>query len=209
MPTLIYHITHLRNLTSILAHNELCCDRLVGERGLAPIEIGYRDLKGRRAARTVPIPPGGTLDDYVPFYYAPRSPMLFVISKGGVPGYNDGQRSVVHLVADAEQVAEQRLPFVFTDGHAYMQLSTFYSDLTHLNRIDWLLMRERIWRDTPEDGDRVRRRNAEFLVHNTFPWPLVQGIGVIDEQVAELVQAVIAGSNHQPRVVVRPGWYYL
>lgn len=208
MTTWIYHITHMRNLESIVSCGKLYCGQLVGEQNLNPIEIGYRDLKDKRSKWAVPIGPGGSLGNYVPFYFAPRSPMLFVISKGGVAGYNEGQRSVLHLLASAEQVAESKLPFVFTNGHAYMTLTDYFDDLAHLGTIDWPLMKTKIWRDTPEDGDRARRRQAEFLVHREFPWEFVRGIGVYDEHTAEQVRQLLAHAKHQPPVVTRPAWYY-
>ena len=43
--------------------------------------IGMRHIKERRARKIVPIVPGETLADFVPFYFAPRSPMLYAMSK--------------------------------------------------------------------------------------------------------------------------------
>ncbi|GAB4208022.1 MAG: DUF4433 domain-containing protein [Roseiflexaceae bacterium] len=208
MPTWLYHITHVQNLASITSQSKLCCDRLLDEHGLARIEIAYQTLKAKRSGRQVPLPPGGALDDYVPFYFAPRSPMLFAISRDQIPGYNEGQRSVVHLVLAAEDVVALNLPFVFTDGHAYMEISSYFNNLADLSKIDWTIMKELYWTDTPEDGDRRRRRQAEFLVYREVPWSLVRGIGVIDNQIAEEVQKVIKDVNHQPKVVIRPQWYY-
>lgn len=204
----IYHITHIHNLASVLEEDGLYCDNTLIERSLSSKRIGYSDLKERRARTMVPIGPGGTLSDYVPFYFAPRSPMLFVISRGGVPGYRDGQKPVVHLVASAEEVQKHKLEFVFSDGHAYVAFSQFFNDLTNLDRIDWDIMKERYWNDTAEDGDRARRRNAEFLVHNFFPWSLIKEIGVINNQMANDVNALLEFAEHQPKVTVYPHWYY-
>lgn len=204
----IYHITHLRNIPSILAEGGLCCDDSVIERDLRSTRIGYRDLKERRARTVVPIGPKGTLSDYVPFYFAPRSPMLYVISKGRVPGYTEGQSPVLHLVASAEAVEHLALDFVFTDGHAYVAFSEFFNDLSQLDTIDWDIMKEKYWHDTPDDGDRTRRRNAEFLVHRFFPWSLVREIGVLNKETAQRVTALLQSSEHQPAVRVYPHWYY-
>lgn len=163
--TRIFHITHVDNLAAILAEGGLWCDREAAERGVAEVGIAHQHIKERRARRHVPISPGGTLDDYVPFYFAPRSPMLYSIHGGYVEGYSNGQRSVVHLVSSAEAVSASGAPFVFADGHAELDLSDFFDDLDDLNKIDWKIMKAAYWADTNEDGDRKRRRQAEFLVH--------------------------------------------
>lgn len=46
------------------------------------VTIGNPDLIDKRARRAVPLPPGGTLSDYVPFYFTPKSPMLLNIKTG-------------------------------------------------------------------------------------------------------------------------------
>ena len=46
------------------------------------VSIGNPDLIAKRAGRVVAIPPGGSLSDYVPFYFTPRSPMLYNIVTG-------------------------------------------------------------------------------------------------------------------------------
>jgi len=44
--------------------------------------IGNPDLIDKRSRRVVPIPPGGTLSDYVPFYFTPFSMMMYNIKTG-------------------------------------------------------------------------------------------------------------------------------
>jgi hypothetical protein len=206
--TLIYHITHLGNLPSILAERGLCCDGLRAERRLPCKGIAHESIKTRRAKTRVPVSSGGVLADYVPFYFAPRSPMLYTIHGGNVEGYTEGQVPVVHLVAQAERVVGDNLAFAFTDGHAVIALSDFYDDLVRLDRVDWNIMRERYWADTSEDGDRKRRRQAEFLVHRFLPWSYIEEIGVINSAVAERVRAILADQANAPNVVVRRDWYY-
>lgn len=88
--TAIYHITHLRNLRSIIRLDGLWSDADRDDMGLAPVNIAHAHIKRRRAQRRVDHTPGGTLDEYVPFYFAPRSPMLYSIGRGNVEGYNEG-----------------------------------------------------------------------------------------------------------------------
>lgn len=82
----IYHLTHVRHLAAILAEDGLHCDAMVGRRRLSTVSIAHESLKAKRARTLVPVPPGGYLCDYVPFYFAPRSPMLYAISRGRVEG---------------------------------------------------------------------------------------------------------------------------
>jgi hypothetical protein len=151
------------------------------------------------------------LADYVPFYFAPRSPMLGAIHVGKVPAYRDGQENIVHLVSSTKSVAEAGVSFVFTDGHAVMAISRFFTDLQDLDRIDWdvVSVEQKHWFDTQEDPDRLRRRQAEFLVRDFFPWPLITQIGVMTERVAETVREALAATEHRPPVIVRgTKWYF-
>jgi hypothetical protein len=210
MPTPIFHITNVANLPSILAHDGLWCDRERQTRCPAAVNIAYQDLKGRRSTTSVYLGAGGNLCDYVPFYFASRSPMLFAISRGLVPGYAGGQEGVIYLVSSCEIVKQAGVPFVFTDRHAVKRLTRQFEDLSNLSEIDWPLMRETYWRDTDQDGDRKRRRQAEFLVRNFCPWQLINGIGVYDEKRAHAVRRALleARASRCPDVKIEPDWYY-
>lgn len=202
--TSIYHITHVKNLQRIVAEGGLHCDRSAQK--LKTVNIAHVHIKERRLNRAVPLGPKGTVGDYVPFYFAPRSPMLFVISRGGVQAYTDGQQPVIYLCSTVEAVKKAGIGWVFTEGHADMGYTDFFEDLEDLNKIDWDLMREKYWNDTDDDPDRKRRRQAEFLVHEFFPWALVSYIGVYDHKIAEAVGKQLKGDS--PKVGVEQGWYY-
>jgi hypothetical protein len=89
-----------------------------------------------------------------------------------------------------------------------MEISKQFEKLTSLDKIDWNIMKEIWWNDTIQDGDRKRRRQAEFLVHQMFPWTGVAEIGVMSEKIAALVRAALNGAKYRPKVVVQAGWYY-
>ena len=76
------HFTHVDNLRQILADGVLYSDVLVGSR--LRTEVGDRQIKADRRRYPVTCEPGGYPADYVPFYFAPRSPMLYRIARGGV-----------------------------------------------------------------------------------------------------------------------------
>jgi len=90
----VFHITHVENLKSIAAVG-LLCDEDMDEEQIEFRSIAYQNIKVQRAATEVPIEPYGTLADYVPFYFAPRSPMLFTISRGNVAGAEGQQGNIV------------------------------------------------------------------------------------------------------------------
>ena len=89
---LAYHFTHVSNLARILRDGELRSDSVVSHSGRLSVEVGDPEVKAKRRLFVVPVPPGGVLADYVPFYFAPRSPTMFRAASGRVPGF-DGMLS--------------------------------------------------------------------------------------------------------------------
>ena len=89
----IYHIAHVDRLPSILADGELWCDRRILARAGAGTVIGMGSIKHRRLTLPVHPHPGTHVGDYVPFYFCPRSVMLFVIYRANHPelDYRGGQ----------------------------------------------------------------------------------------------------------------------
>jgi hypothetical protein len=209
MPTSIYHITHINNLTSILNLGGLIANSRLRRERINYLDIAHESIQDRRARTRVPCSVGGVLHDYVPFYFAPRSPMLYAIHKGKVEGYAQGQNPVIHLVAEAEAIDASDLAFAFTDGHAVMAYADFYDDLEALEfAIDWELMKSNYWFDKEEDPNRKYRRQAEFLVHQFCPWTLITEIGVINPTIQAQVQRILQNVNYPPPVRVYPIWYY-
>ncbi len=209
MPIPIYHITHIDNLESILSEDGLLAYNVMLETQTNYTNIAYENIQDRRATTYVPWDGCGVLHDYVPFYFAPRSPMLYTISRGNVENYTQGQSAVIHLVSSVENIKDKDLCWVFTDGHAVMKFTDFFDDLNDLDdAIDWDVMESRYWNDTNEDNDRKRRRQAEFLVRYFFPWQLITEIGVIDYTIKKQVENILQNFTHKPSVIVRNNWYY-
>lgn len=214
--TPIHHITHIGNLPRILVEGGLVCDAAVAQHRLCTQVIAYDSIKQRRAVRPVQkllfgnVAAGGVVADYVPFYFCNRSPMLAAIHKGLVPGYDGGQSEVIYLVSSAEAVAASGLVWCFTDGHAVEGMTEFFDDLTDLPRVDWEAVGTWKWggRWLLNNPDVKRRKQAEFLVHQRFPWELVQRITVFDRAMAGRVTDTLASTAHRPGVTVEANWYY-
>lgn len=206
--TLIYHITHIDNLQGIIARGGLQSYKLLQDSNISYVNVAHQNIQDRRATTQVPCGQGETLHDYVPFYFASRSPMLYAIYKGIVEGYSDGQKSVIYLVSVAEEIEKAKHSFVFTDGHATVAYTSFFDNLNRLSEIDWNVMKSKYWNDDFQHIDRKRQRQAEFLIHRTCPWELILGVAVISETMKTRTEAILSTTTHKPKLVIRPDWYY-
>lgn len=78
---LLYHITHINNLSSIIKQGGLQSHITIQQQGIKYKDVANQDIQSRRNRTKIPLGPGGILHDYVPFYFAPRSPMLYYLYK--------------------------------------------------------------------------------------------------------------------------------
>ncbi|MFN4034090.1 MAG: DUF4433 domain-containing protein [Fimbriimonadales bacterium] len=201
----LYHMTHIGNLESIIKASRLYSD--AAAQAYKPRSIAYINLKQKRKFTHVPIPPNGFIADYVPFYFAPRSPMLYAIHTGYVHS-GLSQTEIIYLVTSIEAIVQAEKVFVFTDRHP-LRHCRFSNNLSDLNQfVDWQVMRSERWHDTPQYPNRKSRRQAEFLVHQAVEWSLIEQIGVYDQGLLQRVQQILQSASHQPLVSVRRDWYY-
>lgn len=167
-------------------------------------------IKERRLTLELESRPGLRVGACVPFYWCPRSVMLFVIYRGNSPDltYGGGQGPVVHLEADlfsavkwAEE-AGKRWAFTLTSAG-----SRHFEDRCNLDELDalnWAAIAATDWRDPlVKEG-----KQAEFLMEAEFPWELVDRIGVYSLAQAYQVHARLSVASHRPRVEILRDWYY-
>lgn len=169
IPTYLYHLTHVDNLESIIRCNGCLSYNEKQIRDIDHLNIAYNHIQERRARKPVLCGPGGVLHDYVPFFFAPRPPMLYTINLGNVDNYSDGQQSLIYLLTTAQAISESECGWVFTDGHGTMAFTDFYDTYENLDEVDWDVMESRYWNDTKSYPDRKRRRQAEFLIKDRCP----------------------------------------
>lgn len=201
----LYHFTHVDNLPGIISQG-LIAD---GCRPAMITECAEASIKQHRRTLPVPIDPGGTVADYAPFYFAPRSPMLYRIHKGGVEGYQRGQAELVYLVTRVSEIERLGLPWVATERNAALQPGRFINERSRLaTHVDWEVITAERWANTVEDGSRMQRRMAEFLVHQRVPWNTFTHVGTCAETVTAEVRLLLERSKSAPTVIVRPGWYF-
>lgn len=200
----IYHFTDFSNLELMLDKGVVFCPRDAP----TTVDIGNREIKDNRTSIDVPCGPCGKVSDYVPFYFAPCSPMLFSIKCGNVQGVDPNQARLVYLASSTEAMYEAGLECVFTNGNAAVYITEFDDDRANMaTHVDWAIMREKYWANTLEDGDRRRRRMAEFLVHEHVPLRLFSDIGVYDAGMKQALEEALDGDWDIPVCVRRP-WYF-
>ena len=206
----IYHIVHVDRLPSIVADGFIWSDAEAIRRGAPGATIGMDKIKQRRLNELTldNSHPDLRVGECAPFYFCPRSVMLYVIRMANLPEltYRGGQEPIVHLQADLRQAVAwadaNRRRWAFTTSSAAAKEFEDYNDLAYLDKVDWNAVEARIWPHCQDE------KQAEFLMELSFPWELVSFVGVHSPEIRDRVRAAMDGAGHQPVVEVTPTWYY-
>ena len=207
----IYHITHIDNLPGVLERGCLWSEARCLEENWQCTVVGMSQIKRRRLQEiVVSCHPGTTVGQYVPFYFCPRSIMLYILHMGNHLDldYHGGQRPIIHLQADLKHVVrwanESGRSWAFSDGNAGARYTHFYDDLSKLDAVNWGAVAATDWRNPlVKEG-----KQAEFLMLDSFPWELVDKVGVIDQRTLTDVNRILREAEHKPLVSVQRDWYY-
>jgi hypothetical protein len=206
----IYHITHIQNLSKIIANQGLVSDAKRIQSNLQCSLVGMSDIKQRRLKIEVSCHPGTKVGEYVPFYFCSRSIMLYILHKGNHPdlSYQGGQNPIVHLQSDVNSVIQwgnaNGVKWSFTNTNASSGLVDFYKNSSDLSQIDWNAVNSNNF-----NNPQIKHgKQAEFLMFDFFPWTLVEKIGTINTAMATKVQASFLNTGHQPIVAVEQTWYF-
>ena len=205
----VYHIVHVDRLPSIVTDGCLWCDAEIARRAPPGTTIGMSGIKQRRLAElALSSYPSLHVGDCVPFYFCPRSVMLYLIYQGNHPDltYRGSQGPIIHLEADLHAVvawaSQQRRRWAFTLSNAGSRFFEDRCDLAHLHDIDWNAVEARDWQQYKEG------KQAEFLLEHGFPWQLVERIGVHSRASFQQVAHAMPANGHRPPVEIRTEWYY-
>jgi len=212
MPTApkIYHFVHVDRLPSIIADGNIWCDAEIVRQNPGGTTIGMESIKRRRLTLPVRCHDQDYVGDYVSFYFCSRSVMLYVLYRANHQEltYREGQNPIVHLEADLYEVIawadSEGRRWAFSLSNAGAGYAEFRSELDQFVEINWDAVMARDWRDS----DIKEGKQAEFLVHHSFPWQLVSRVGVGSRRVYDQVRAALQAADHQPRVEIKPDWYY-
>jgi hypothetical protein len=203
---LIFRITHRDNLGWILDNGLHASTSSVLDPNFK--NVGNVDLINRRQRRIVRVGPGGTLSDYIPFYFTPYSIMLLNIHTGyNVPSLPNDE--IVILVSSLRKITELDIPFVFTNQHAYPPMANYYTDLADLCHVPWDQLNRRDFKHDPDDPAKKERYQAEALIWKHMPVHALLGICCCTEAVNQVIQAAVAKRNLKLDTIVRRDWYFL
>lgn len=203
---LLFRIVHCENLPWIFDHGLHARNGAQFDPNYK--EIGNPDLIDRRSRRTVPIPPGGTLSDYVPFYFTPFSIMMFNIKTGYGGMKKIPNQDLAILVSSLRRIAQLGIPFVFTNQHAYPASADYFSDLADLDKVDWPLLQRRDFKHDPDDPGKKERYQAEGLIWQHVPLAGLLGICCYNEQVRASIQSALDKRNLTIETRAQAGWYF-
>lgn len=226
---ILFHFTAFKNLESILQCGCLKCFHSLIREGIKPTNIAYSHIQQRRENKIIPNTALG-LHDFVPFMFAPRSPMLYAIIGGKVAEAEEtNQDNLIYFVTDVNTVRD--MEFWFSDYHPVLADVNFFNHLSDLSKIDWFVINQdtsegmvggfcRYW--TPnkiENGVRVpydryaRRqetRQAEFLIRNEVPLDRIVKICVRTDTMRQMVYNLLIKYGIFDKIIVeiKPEWYF-
>jgi ssDNA thymidine ADP-ribosyltransferase, DarT len=203
--TPLFHITDVDNLAGIVASGGLLSDSRLVASGGPNVDIGYKNMKQRRMTQTrIPCAGNRFVGEFVPFYFCPRSVMLYTVNIGKTGKALGCQRSILHLVTSVADAMDSGSTWAYSDGNAGASYPNFYNEIDDLDiRLNWSAINERA------NWSAVRtEKQAEFLVADTYSWNSILAIGCYEDAVAQRVTAILKGVQHRPTVTVERGWYY-
>ena len=203
---LIFRITHIDNVPWILDHGLHCRNSSTCDPHFRA--IGNPELIAKRRHWEIPLSPGGTLGDYVPFYFTPHTPMLYNIKTGYQGTPRMPMSSIVILASSLHRVLELGGRFVFADRHALLQAAVFSDQLEDLEKLDWRSLRARNFRRDDEDPGRIERYQAEALIHQSMPVAALSGLACYGQEQEQTLAEQVGDRHLDLKVRIRPRWYF-
>jgi len=169
------------------------------------INIGNPEIITNRDEIPVKCYSDTMVNEYVPFYFSVKTPMLYNIYTGyGVEKIE--QHKIIYLCCNIGQIIVNNLQWCFTDGNAAKKFSAFYNDVTDLNKLDWHSIYTTDFRDNNADGDpdRKRKKHAEFLVKDHVPIEYIQKIVVYNQDRHDYVKELIDKYDRKIDILINP-----
>lgn len=204
----VFRIIPIQNLEYILRDGLHC--KSAGKKDKGFVTIGSKEIITERDNRIVKCYPDTVVNDYVPFYFSVRTPMLYNIITGhGVPP--SPQNDIIYLCCKLSELATENFQWCFTDGNAAKKISKFSKDINDIEHLDWHSITTTDFRDENADGDedRVRKKHSEFLVKDHVPVYNIKAIAVLNQTVKEQVEAILENFDLTIDVKIKTNFYFV
>ncbi|WP_260616118.1 DUF4433 domain-containing protein [Microbispora sp. KK1-11] len=204
---MVWHFTHIDNLQAIVDEG-----RILAGSAVRPVrDVANASVKSRRAERIVDPDenyPVSYVNDHVPFYIAAKSPMLYVMARGHET-YSGGCEPLIFLGVALGDIIESGATWCVSDSNAATNYVEFSRNVNELGSfVDFDLLRQRDWYNTPDDTDRKSRRAAEVLVLREVPLSLVSVIVAKSERMLARARSILDGVSGTRQYRVVAGLYY-
>lgn len=211
----VYHIIHVDRLDSILSDGYLLCDAEVKQRQNTGTTIGMAKIKERRLHKNLTSFENLTVGECVPFYFCPRSVMLYVINCKNNPDleYSNGQDDIIHLVFNLQKILDwakhNNLRTCFSTSNAGSYYFEDYSDFDKIiEMLDWESINALQWSGSGINECTKENKQAEFLIENKLSINLLDSIGVYNLLNYSKVCALLSKHKLCSKVAIKKEWYY-
>ena len=199
-------MTHIRNIPHILSHGIVHKDSPNAYPNY--ISIGDDTLINVRNEQLIP----GTeyhIGDFIPFYFGPRTPMLYSIQHGNEHVTKRHPEEIVYCIISISDVIKNDLHGFFTDGHARSAMTTFYPN-SRLPELDTLVKRKDVYENSwgtcyDNTGETKRKKSAELLLLEDVPVQMLHWFVTYNEEAKmELIEAGIEAD----KIYILPDYYF-
>ena len=204
----VFRIIPIQNLGHILRDGLYC--KNAGRKDAGFVTIGNREIISERDVRIVKCYPDTVVNDYVPFYFSFRTPMLYNIITGlGVNAIP--QKDIIYICCKLSELVKSDFQWCFTDGNAAKKITRYSTKLSNLELLDWRSIRTTDFRDENADGDedRIRKKHSEFLIKDFVPSYCINKIVVLNNEMKEQVEGIIGEFHSSIEVIISTDFYFI
>ncbi|MHC1706315.1 MAG: DUF4433 domain-containing protein [Bacteroidales bacterium] len=204
----VFRIIPIQNLKYILQNGLYC--KNAGRKDEGYVTIGSTEIITQRDSRIVKCYPDTFVNDYVPFYFSVRTPMLYNIITGhGVPASQ--QKDIIYICCKLSELATENFQWCYTNGNAAKAITKYYNTLENIEtNIDWNSIRTNDFRDENADGDedRIRKKHAEFMVKDHVPVDYIEVIAVLNQTMKVQVESILKELDLNIEVKIETKFYF-
>lgn len=189
----IFRIIHADNTLHILSNGLVTRNHEKAKSDY--VALGSPEIIKRRDQEILPPFIKGNLEDFIPFYFNSKSPMLYNVITGRNNSRKTKKEDIIIIGTNIQKIIDHKLDFFFTDGHALNSITEFYTEVVDLAKVDWKLIDSGDFSRNEKDLDKIRRYQAEFHVRNHVPIGALGALLTYDIKTYKHLQQLIKKTN--------------